>query len=79
MGKYQKEIQISAVKFYRPGKEKSGRIGMRFLKYKRIVKEIPADARNFGPAFALAKLQCIWTDDRIDSVQRKNREILNYL
>ena len=52
---------------------------MRFLKYKRIVKEIPADARNFGPAFALAKLQCIWTDDRIDSVQRKNREIPNYL
>lgn len=52
---------------------------MRFLKYKRIVKEIPADARSFGPAFALAKLQCIWTDERIDSVQRKNRAILNYL
>ena len=49
------------------------------VKYKRIIKEIPADVCNFGYQFAFAKLQCIWTNERIDSVQRKNQKILDYL
>ena len=49
------------------------------VKYKRIIKEIPAEACNFGRDVALAKLRCIWTDERLDMVQRKNEIILDYL
>lgn len=49
------------------------------IKIKRTVKEGTEALKCFGARIAFSKIRCIWKNDSLESIKKKNTDILSYL